>query len=132
LNAKKRLHLRVISSAFLEKGHIIEINEKGLSNQQPFRQAFDGITYFGCKKSLPVNDLQLMAQSYSSSLQDSRDISQAHLFDEAATGGATRNASHRQMKATKENHFSNEEVVNDFIIPVPSEEEQEKHAGRQF
>jgi len=42
-----------LSSAFLEKGSIITINETGLASAEPFRKAFDGVTYFGCKKSLP-------------------------------------------------------------------------------
>lgn len=41
----------MLSSAFLDKGSVITLNELGLVSHQPFRQAFDGITYFGCKKS---------------------------------------------------------------------------------
>jgi hypothetical protein len=58
----KKLHLRVshehpnilqvLSSAFLDKGSIITLNEQGLVSHQPHRQAFDGTTYFGCKKSV--------------------------------------------------------------------------------
>ena len=49
---KKSLHLRVLSSAILEKGQVISINEYGLSGIEPLRKAYDGVTYFGCKKTL--------------------------------------------------------------------------------
>lgn len=44
--------MQVLSSAFLDKGSIITLNEQGLVSHQPHRQAFDGTTYFGCKKSV--------------------------------------------------------------------------------
>ena len=31
---------------------MIIIGEKGLLSQEPLRRQFDGITYFGCKKSI--------------------------------------------------------------------------------
>ena len=31
---------------------MIQIDENGLASQTPLRQAYDGITYFGCKKTL--------------------------------------------------------------------------------
>jgi len=50
--ASKKLHLRVLSSAFLDKGTVLQMNALGLvGDHSPLRQAYDGITYFGCKKS---------------------------------------------------------------------------------
>lgn len=31
---------------------MITLNEQGLVSHEPFRQAYDGITFFGCKKSI--------------------------------------------------------------------------------
>jgi len=42
------LKLKVISSSSLPKGTIITINAQGVEGS--FRNALDGITYFGCKK----------------------------------------------------------------------------------
>jgi len=72
----------VLSSAFIEKGTLISINELGLLNQQPHRQAFDGVTYFGCKKTITRE----MHTSYFNSNSNSLDSS-SNGFDEAATGG---------------------------------------------
>jgi hypothetical protein len=36
----------------LEKGEILTINALGLENGIALRQAADGYTYFGCKKSI--------------------------------------------------------------------------------
>jgi hypothetical protein len=36
----------------LEKGEILTINALGLENGIALRQASDGYTYFGCKKSI--------------------------------------------------------------------------------
>lgn len=42
----------MLSSAFLDKGQVLQINPLGLTGElKPFREAYDGITYFGCKKS---------------------------------------------------------------------------------
>jgi hypothetical protein len=43
---------KVLSSAFLEKGEVLTINVLGLEGDKAKRQAFDGFTYFGCKKSI--------------------------------------------------------------------------------
>jgi len=45
-----RLELKVLSSAFLEKGEIININPIGLEGDRSLRKTYDGFTYFGCKK----------------------------------------------------------------------------------
>ena len=42
----------MLSSAFLEKGEIISINPVGLEGDRSLRKAFDGFSYFGCKKSI--------------------------------------------------------------------------------
>lgn len=47
-----KLELKVLSSAFLEKGEILLINALGLENIKTKRGAKDGFTYFGCKKSI--------------------------------------------------------------------------------
>jgi hypothetical protein len=44
--------LRVLSSAYLEKGEVIVINALGLEAGVSLRRAYDGFTYFGCKKSI--------------------------------------------------------------------------------
>lgn len=31
---------------------MITLNEQGLVSHQPFRQAYDGTTFFGCKKTI--------------------------------------------------------------------------------
>jgi hypothetical protein len=41
-----------LSSAFLEKGEVLTINVLGLEGEKSKRQALDGFTYFGCKKSI--------------------------------------------------------------------------------
>lgn len=46
------IDLQVLSSAFLEKGEILLINPLGLEGDLSFRKAYDGFTYFGCKKSI--------------------------------------------------------------------------------
>lgn len=48
---KPSLQLKVLSSATLERGQIITIDEQGLVSQE--RRARDGVTYFG--SSLPVD-----------------------------------------------------------------------------
>jgi hypothetical protein len=73
----------VLSSAFIEKGTVISINELGLANQQPHRQAFDGVTYFGCKKTITREVQPFSFNSNSNSLDNSSSMG----FDEAATGG---------------------------------------------
>jgi len=102
----------VLSSAFIEKGTIITINELGLANQQPHRQAFDGVTYFGCKKTV-TREVQPFSFNSNSNSLDSSSMG----FDEAATGGLVKSV--RQK-----------EIVNDYIIPVTKADEKEKHAGR--
>ena len=47
-----KLELKVLSSAFLDKGEVIYINPLGLENKKSLRAAEDGFTYFGCKKSI--------------------------------------------------------------------------------
>ena len=47
-----RLELKVLSSAFLEKGETLILNPLGLENEKSHRKAYDGFTYFGCKKSV--------------------------------------------------------------------------------
>lgn len=118
----RKLHLRVLSSAFLEKGSVIEINELGLcGGQVPHRQAFDGVTFFGCKKTL-AREVPTLAFSNSSSAIESRDeLSHMVVMDQAATGGEQ-----------PSNRAHTKEIVNDFIIPVTKSEERDKHAGRQF
>jgi len=37
----------------LQKGQVITINEHGLASQEPLRKLYDGVTYFGCKRTLP-------------------------------------------------------------------------------
>ena len=54
--AKKSLNLKVLDSATLLKGINLKFNDKGLTSVKPFRNAYDGITYFGCKKSVPANE----------------------------------------------------------------------------
>lgn len=41
-----------MSSAFLEKGETLILNTLGLEGERSFRKAFDGFTYFGCKKAI--------------------------------------------------------------------------------
>lgn len=43
---------KVLSSAFLEKGEVLVINALGLEGDKSKREAHDGFTYFGCKKSI--------------------------------------------------------------------------------
>ena len=52
VDSSPRLELKVISSAFLEKGDIVVINALGLENFESKRGNLDGFTYFGCKKSI--------------------------------------------------------------------------------
>ena len=47
-----QLELKVLSSAFLEKGEVLMINSVGLDVDKSHRKAMDGFVYFGCKKSI--------------------------------------------------------------------------------
>jgi hypothetical protein len=49
-----RLQLEVISSAFMDKGGKLYINAMGLEGDVSQRDAKDGYTYFGCKKSITI------------------------------------------------------------------------------
>ena len=87
---------------------MLQINSLGLTGDlKPLREAFDGITYFGCKKS---------------ALVDSTAINDA----EGATGGACVNAA---TTTNPEAQFQ-KQIVNDFVIPAVKPEEKEKHQGR--
>ena len=100
VTAGKKLHLRVLSSAFLDKGTILQMNALGLAgDNQPLRQAYDGITYFGCKKSAPLDGET----------------------GEGTTGG---------VALPYQTGDDQEQIVNDFVIPAVKPEEVEKHQGR--
>lgn len=80
------------------------IGEKGLLSQEPFRKVYDGVTYFGCKKSVgPSYEI-----SGNSSIEGSLSLI------EEATGGLTNAPLNRKQK----------QIVNDFIIPVDKKEER--------
>lgn len=46
------LELKVLSSAYLEKGETLLISSLGLEGDKSMRKTNDGFTYFGCKKSI--------------------------------------------------------------------------------
>ena len=108
---KKVLHLRVLSSAILEKNHVISMNEHGLSNIETNRKAYDGVTYFGCKKTLPRNDGGMIGESGTNALGGDSDCDNSSILDL---------------------NDPDQEVVNDFVIPVCKKEDKDRHAGRQF
>jgi len=47
-----KLELKVLSSAYLDKGEVLLINSLGLEGSKSKRMQKDGFTYFGCKKSI--------------------------------------------------------------------------------
>ena len=104
----------MLSSAILEKGQVISLNEHGLTNVEPHRKAYDGVTYFGCKKTLPreTND-QVAAESGAPAL-----------------GGHSSEGDNSSSMI--ELNDPQKMVVNDFIIPVCKKEDKDRHAGRQF
>ncbi len=110
----------MLSSAFLQKGQVISINEHGLASQEPLRKAFDGVTYFGCKKTLPKKVLNGQGEMEADS------GAPAMVHESASEEDANSSA------ALDHNALSNKEIVNDFIIPACKKEDKEKHAGRQF
>lgn len=118
---KKLLNLRVLSSAFLQKGQVIQLNEHGLASQEPLRRAYDGITYFGCKRTLPKK------RGANCTGEMEADSGAPALVNESASDeDANSSAALDQAVA------NGKEIVNDFIIPACKKEDKEKHAGRQF
>ena len=65
--------MKVLSSMALVKGTLIEIDEKGLVSQEPLRNSYDGVTYFGCERDV---------RNHSSG--------NTSIEDDCATGGLTR------------------------------------------
>ena len=93
---------------------MISINEHGLTGIEPLRRAWDGVTFFGCKKTLARDEGDEMgADTGAPALggQTSEDDSKSSIVD--------------RNDPTKE-------IVNDFIIPVNKKEDKERHKGRQF
>ena len=96
---------------------MISLNEHGLTNMEPYRKAYDGVTYFGCKKTLPRDDNDQMAAESGA----------------PALGGQTSEDEENNSKSSiVEVNDPQKEIVNDFIIPVCKKEDKERHAGRQF
>jgi len=112
--------VQVLSSSFLQKGQVITINEHGLASQEPLRRAYDGVTYFGCKRTLAKQP----AGGAGEMEADSGAPAMVHesASEEEANSSANLDP-HTQLHA---------EVVNDFIIPACKKEDKAKHAGRQF
>lgn len=104
----------MLSSAFLQKGQVITINEHGLSSQEPLRRAYDGITYFGCKRTLPKQPTHGQGEMEADSGAPAM-VHESASEDEANSSVALDSA---------------REIVNDFIIPACKKEDKEKHAGR--
>ena len=83
---------------------------------EPLRKAYDGVTYFGCKKTMPRDDDgdQIAAESGASKLGEQH-----------STEGDDNNAS-----SIIDLNDPKKVVVNDFIIPVCKREDKERHGGR--
>lgn len=96
------------------------MNEHGLASQEPLRKAFDGITFFGCKKTLAKKLLAGQTEMEA-------DSGAPAMVNESASeeGGSSSAALDQANSGTKE-------IVNDFIIPACKKEDKLKHAGRQF
>ena len=86
------------------------------------RKAFDGVTYFGCKKTMPkkavVGSNEMEADSGAPAM-----VHESASEDDANSSAAME---------LNEDALGDKEVVNDFIIPACKKEDKEKHAGRQF
>lgn len=94
---------------------MISLNEHGLVNMEPHRKAYDGITYFGCKKTIPKdNDIQMAAESGAPALG----------------GQSSEGENENNSSSIMEVNDPNNEIVNDFIIPVCKKEDKDRHAGR--
>jgi hypothetical protein len=88
------------------------MNAKGLcGDHAPLRGAYDGVTYFGCKKKALVNVANTNEGSLAGMIHDT--------FQPENT------PSDQAQKIIKT-------VVNDFVIPAVKPEEKDKHMGRQF
>jgi len=77
-----------------------------LASQTPCREAYDGVTYFGCKRSI-------------SKTPDDEDGPRQH----AATGGASDYSDQKVANSKPDKAGDEHEVVNDFIIPAQKKEE---------
>ena len=77
---------------------------------QPLRKAFDGVTYFGNKKSVPVHD-NIMAIEENSSVDDKT----PNWLPSDGEGDGFSAAI--EMKT---------EIVNDFILPVRRKEDKKE------
>ena len=84
------------------------------------RNSYDGVTFFGCKRTMP----RKLTKSSAEMEADSGAPAMVH--ESASEEDANSSAAHDQ--ATN----NTKEVVNDFIIPACKKEDKEKHAGRQF
>ena len=82
-------------------------------SHEPLRRAYDGVTYFGCKRTLP--------KTATSDLEAADSGAPALVHESASEDGSVGDSSSARR-----------EIVNDFIIPSSKEDEKEKHAGRQF
>ncbi|CDW75623.1 UNKNOWN [Stylonychia lemnae] len=130
-----RLELKVLSSAFLEKGEVLYLNPLGLEENRSLRKVSDGFTYFGCKKAIRKTPKVINSQNQikvykkqSQIIDNNSNLKNTDNF--SAQMGAT-GASLDEMNDSK-NVSYDKEIVNDFVIPTKNEEEKEKHRGRQF
>jgi len=90
------------------------------------RRAYDGVTYFGCKRTLPKSKVrrsdELEAADSGAPALVHESCSEGDDGISSAGGGALDNAD--SCNNTRR------EIVNDFIIPACKKEDKEKHAGR--
>ena len=92
---------------------VLSFDDRGLMNMQPLRKAYDGVTYFGNKKSIPVQEDTIAIQENHSA----SGITPHFLSDNEGDGFSAA----IEMKT---------EIVNDFILPVRRKED--KVQGRLF
>lgn len=88
-----------------------------MASQEPLRKAFDGVTYFGCKKTMPRKAL------VGSNEMEADSGAPAMVHESASEEDANSSAA----LDPNEEALSNKEVVNDFIIPACKKEDKEKH-----
>jgi hypothetical protein len=88
-----------------------------LASQEPLRRAYDGVTYFGCKRTLP--------KQLANGEMEADSGAPAMVHESASEGDNSSAALDQAINGMKE-------VVNDFIIPACKKEDKEKHVGRQF
>lgn len=92
-----------------------------MASQEPLRKAFDGVTYFGCKRTMAKRLIAGQGEMEA-------DSGAPALVNESASDDEDQNSSVALDQASN----SQREIVNDFIIPACKKEDKEKHAGRQF